>query len=107
MGILLEAHDLPLSRPGGFLQKPRLPHKSGHHSANIGASGRITMAAMANAIDFNGVCKRFGGHVALRPVGFAVPSGSLFGLVRLSGAGILGPNGADRPQAPSPCAAND
>jgi ABC-2 type transport system ATP-binding protein len=45
------------------------------------------MAAVANAIDFNGVCKRFGGHAALRSVSFAVPSGSIFGLVGLNGAG--------------------
>jgi len=42
---------------------------------------------MAIAIDFNGVGKRFGGHVALRSVSFAVPSGSIFGLVGLNGAG--------------------
>lgn len=42
---------------------------------------------MANAIDFNGVCKRFDGHAALRSVSFAVPSGSIFGLVGLNGAG--------------------
>ena len=42
---------------------------------------------MANAIDFNGVGKRFGGHAALRAVSFAVPSGSIFGLVGLNGAG--------------------
>jgi len=42
---------------------------------------------MTNAIDFNEVCKRFGGHAALRSVSFAVPSGSIFGLVGLNGAG--------------------
>jgi ABC-type multidrug transport system ATPase subunit len=42
---------------------------------------------MANAIDFNGVCKNFGGHAALRSVSFAVPSGAIFGLVGLNGAG--------------------
>jgi ABC-type multidrug transport system ATPase subunit len=42
---------------------------------------------MTNAIDFKGVCKRFGGHAALRSVSFAVPSGSIFGLVGLNGAG--------------------
>jgi ABC-2 type transport system ATP-binding protein len=42
---------------------------------------------MTNAIEFNGVGKRFGGHVALRSVSFAVPSGSIFGLVGLNGAG--------------------
>ena len=42
---------------------------------------------MANAIDFNGVCKRFGDHAALRSVSFEVPSGSIFGLVGLNGAG--------------------
>jgi ABC-2 type transport system ATP-binding protein len=42
---------------------------------------------MANAIDFNGVGKRFGSHAALRAVSFAVPSGSIFGLVGLNGAG--------------------
>jgi ABC-type multidrug transport system ATPase subunit len=42
---------------------------------------------MANAIDFNGVGKRFGSHSALRAVSFAVPSGSIFGLVGLNGAG--------------------
>jgi ABC-2 type transport system ATP-binding protein len=42
---------------------------------------------VANAIDFNGVCKRFDGHAALRSVSFAVPSGSIFGLVGLNGAG--------------------
>jgi ABC-2 type transport system ATP-binding protein len=42
---------------------------------------------MANAIDFNGVCKRFGDQVALRSVSFSVPSGSIFGLVGLNGAG--------------------
>jgi ABC-2 type transport system ATP-binding protein len=42
---------------------------------------------MANAIDFNGVCKRFGGQIALRSVSFSVPSGSIFGLVGLNGAG--------------------
>ena len=42
---------------------------------------------MANAIDFKGVCKRFGDHAALRSVSFAVPSGSVFGLVGLNGAG--------------------
>jgi ABC-type multidrug transport system ATPase subunit len=42
---------------------------------------------MANAIDFKGVGKRFGGHAALRSVSFAVPSGSIFGLVGLNGAG--------------------
>jgi ABC-type multidrug transport system ATPase subunit len=45
------------------------------------------MVAVANAIDFNGVCKRFGGHAALRSVSFSVPSGSIFGLVGLNGAG--------------------
>jgi ABC-type multidrug transport system ATPase subunit len=42
---------------------------------------------MANAIDFNGVCKRFGSHAALRSVSFSVPSGAIFGLVGLNGAG--------------------
>src|SRR5271168_1707772 len=42
---------------------------------------------MANAIDFNRVGKRFGSHAALRAVSFAVPSGSIFGLVGLNGAG--------------------
>jgi len=42
---------------------------------------------MANAIDFKGVCKRFGDHDALRSVSFAVPSGAVFGLVGLNGAG--------------------
>jgi ABC-2 type transport system ATP-binding protein len=42
---------------------------------------------MANAIDVNGVCKRFGSHAALRSVSFEVPSGSIFGLVGLNGAG--------------------
>jgi ABC-type multidrug transport system ATPase subunit len=42
---------------------------------------------VTNAIDFNGVCKRFGGQTALRSVSFAVPSGSIFGLVGLNGAG--------------------
>lgn len=42
---------------------------------------------MQNAIDFNEVCKRFGDYVALRSVSFAVPSGSIFGLVGLNGAG--------------------
>jgi ABC-2 type transport system ATP-binding protein len=42
---------------------------------------------MANAIDFNGVCKRFGPQTALRSVSFAVPSGSKFGMVGLNGAG--------------------
>ena len=42
---------------------------------------------MANAIEFNGVCKHFGGHAALRSVSFAVTSGSIFGLVGLNGAG--------------------
>jgi ABC-2 type transport system ATP-binding protein len=42
---------------------------------------------MANAIDFNGVCKRFGDQAALRSVSFSVPSGSVFGLVGLNGAG--------------------
>jgi ABC-2 type transport system ATP-binding protein len=40
-----------------------------------------------NAIEFNGVSKKFGGHVALRSVSFAVPSGSIFGLIGLNGAG--------------------
>jgi ABC-2 type transport system ATP-binding protein len=42
---------------------------------------------MTNAIEFDGVCKRFGGQAALRSVRFAVPSGSIFGLVGLNGAG--------------------
>ena len=42
---------------------------------------------MVNAIDFKGVCKRFGDHDALRSVSFAVPSGAVFGLVGLNGAG--------------------
>jgi ABC-2 type transport system ATP-binding protein len=42
---------------------------------------------MTNAIDFNAVCKRFGGQAALRSVSFAVPAGSIFGLVGLNGAG--------------------
>lgn len=42
---------------------------------------------MANAIDFKGVCKRFGDQAALRSVSFAVPSGAVFGLVGLNGAG--------------------
>jgi ABC-type multidrug transport system ATPase subunit len=42
---------------------------------------------MANAIDFNAVSKRFDGQPALRSVSFAVPTGSIFGLVGLNGAG--------------------
>jgi ABC-type multidrug transport system ATPase subunit len=42
---------------------------------------------MAHAIDFNGVCKRFGERQALRSVTFSVPAGSTFGLVGLNGAG--------------------
>ena len=42
---------------------------------------------MVNAIECNGVCKRFGSHAALRSVSFTVPSGSIFGLVGLNGAG--------------------
>jgi ABC-2 type transport system ATP-binding protein len=42
---------------------------------------------VANAIEFNGVCKRFGSHAALRSVSFTVASGSIFGLVGLNGAG--------------------
>jgi ABC-2 type transport system ATP-binding protein len=42
---------------------------------------------MAEAIDFNGVSKRFGKQPALRSVSFAVPAGSVFGLVGLNGAG--------------------
>jgi ABC-type multidrug transport system ATPase subunit len=42
---------------------------------------------VVNAIEFNGVSKRFGSHAALRSVSFTVPSGSIFGLVGLNGAG--------------------
>lgn len=42
---------------------------------------------MSNAIDFNGVCKRFGAQAALRSVSFTVPSGAIFGLIGLNGAG--------------------
>lgn len=42
---------------------------------------------MANAINFEGVCKRYGDHAALRSVSFAVPTGTIFGLVGLNGAG--------------------
>jgi ABC-type multidrug transport system ATPase subunit len=42
---------------------------------------------MTNAIDFNGVCKRFGDQAALRSVSFSVSSGCIFGLVGLNGAG--------------------
>ena len=42
---------------------------------------------MPQAIDFNQVSKRFGKQPALRSVSFAVPQGSVFGLVGLNGAG--------------------
>jgi ABC-2 type transport system ATP-binding protein len=42
---------------------------------------------MSDAIEFNGVSKRFGKQEALRSVSFAVPSGSIFGLIGLNGAG--------------------
>jgi ABC-type multidrug transport system ATPase subunit len=42
---------------------------------------------MSDAIDFNRVSKRFGEQVALRAVSFAVPIGSIFGLIGLNGAG--------------------
>lgn len=42
---------------------------------------------MADAIIFNQVSKRFGTQPALRSVSFAVPIGSIFGLVGLNGAG--------------------
>lgn len=42
---------------------------------------------MPEAIVFNGICKRFGERAALTSVGFAVPQGSIFGLIGLNGAG--------------------
>ncbi len=45
------------------------------------------MAAVENAIEFNGIDKSFGAHAALRSVSFAVPTGSIFGLIGLNGAG--------------------
>src|ERR1700722_14533526 len=42
---------------------------------------------MMDAVDFNRVSKCFGKQPALRSVTFAVPSGSIFGLIGLNGAG--------------------
>ena len=49
------------------------------------------MPAMTNAIEVDGLAKRFGGVVALERVDFEVPVGTVFGL--------LGPNGAGKTTA--------
>jgi ABC-type multidrug transport system ATPase subunit len=47
----------------------------------------LPKVAVSNAIDFNGVNKRYAGQSALRSVSFTVPTGSIFGLIGLNGAG--------------------